>query len=212
MLKSARTALGLAAAAGIIASCTSEGDKPAKTAEPAPAAQHTAPLSEPPLTVERSAQARVTARVKTINYATREITLQDTSGHTESLIAGPQVQRLNEVHAGDDVAVDYVVSLVAELRPPTAEESASPISAVEVAGRSPKGSDPAAGVARGAKVVTTVEAVDLANMAVRLKGPLGDTMTVRARNAENVKKLHVGDTIVITYVEAMAVSLVKATR
>jgi hypothetical protein len=38
---------------------------------------------------------------------------------------------------------------------------------------------------------------------------MGDTTTVRARNPENIRKLSPGDTIVITYVEAMGMSLVK---
>ena len=205
-------ALGLVAATGVLASCAGK-DQAAKPPEPAPApVQATAPAAEPPLTVERSAKARVTAKVTAINYATREVTLQDSWGHTETIIAGPHVQRLNEVQVGDNVAADYVVSLVAELRPPTSEESANPITTVEVSGRSPKGSDPAAGAARGVRIVTTVQAVDLGNMLVTLKGPMGDTVNVRARKLENIKKLHVGDTLVITYVDAMAISLVKASN
>lgn len=212
MKKLALIALGLITTSGILASCGGK-DQAAKPAEPAPApVQATAPANEPPLTVERSARARVTAKVTAIDYATREVTLQDSSGHAETIVAGPHVQRLNEVQVGDEVAADYVVSLVGELRPPTSEESANPITAVEISGRSPQGSDPAAGAARGVRIVTTVEAVDLGNMVVTLKGPMGDTVKVRARKLENIKKLHVGDTIVITYAHAMAISLVKASN
>jgi hypothetical protein len=57
-----------------------------------------------------------------------------------------------------------------------------------------------------------LKAVDLANMLVTLRGPMGDTTMVRARNPENIKKLHVGDTIIITYTEAVGISLVKAPK
>ena len=186
-----------------ITGCKSE-QKPAKTeAPPTPAATQ-------PLTVRDSARVTLSAKVKAINYTTRQVTLVDAAGHSVEFVAGPEIQRLNEVHVGDTVNVEYVASLLAELRPPTAEESANPLAAIAVAGRTPQGNDPGAGAGMATRIVTTVQAVDLPNMLVTLKGPMGDTTTVKARNPENVKKLHVGDTIVITYTEAVAVSLTKA--
>ena len=58
--------------------------------------------------------------------------------------------------------------------------------------------------------MTTVEAVDVPNMLVTLRGPLGDLAVVRGRNPENVKRIKRGDTIVITYARAVAVSVEKA--
>lgn len=208
MNKLVPSTLALAAVALFLASCAS-GDKQAKTS-PSPAAQAAAhSTGERPLTVEESAQAKVTARVKSIDYATREVVLEDAAGRTSTVVATQQVQRLNDVHVGDEVTVDYVVTLVAELRPPTAEEKANPISAAQITSRAPPGTDPAGSIARGVKVVTTVEAVDPANLLVTLKGPMGDTMVVRGRKPENVRKLRVGDTIVITYVRGMALAVSK---
>ena len=42
---------------------------------------------------------------------------------------------------------------------------------------------------------------------VTLKGPMGDMTKVRARKPENIKKLRVGDTIVINYVESTVITL-----
>lgn len=207
MTKNTLTTLTLAAAAGILASCNSTPDKSKESATPA--AAETARVPAPPLTVEDSARVIVTAKVKSINYVTREVTLQDDAGRSTSFVAGPEVRRLNEVAVGDEVTANFVVSVEAELRPPTADEAANPISAVEVSGRSPRGTDPAMAAARGARVVTTVEAIDIPNMRVTLKGPMGDSTTVKARKLENIKQLKVGDTIIITYFEAMGVSLDK---
>ena len=187
--------------------CSSSDKSSEKPKEPTPAT----PAAAAPevLTVERSASGTLSARVKAINHSTRGVTLEDAHGHTAYFVAGPQVQRLDEVRVGDTVAADYSVSLIAERRAPTAEEAANPIIAIGATGRAPQGSDPAAGGVTGARVVTTVQAVDLAKMLVTLKGPMGDTVTIRARSAENIKKLHVGDTIIITWTEALVVSLVK---
>jgi hypothetical protein len=161
------------------------------------------------LSVEESIEVGVTAKVKAIDATTRIVTLQDAGGHEVTLTVDPAVTRLNEVKVGDEVTAKYRASLLAELRPATAEEAAHPISAVTVAGKTPKGEDPAGGAGRAIRVVTTVEAVDVAAMRLTLKGPMGDTAVVRGRKRENLEKLRVGDTIVLTFAESLAVSLEK---
>jgi hypothetical protein len=192
MKKSILAALALTVAVMGLASCAS--DKKTSTA---------------PLTYADSASVTMNARVEAIDYTTRRITLRDTSGHSATYLVGSQVQRLNEVKVGDYVTANYSVSLQAELRPPTSEEAANPIMITEGLNRSPQGTDPAASAGRRVRVVTTVQAVDLGKMLVTLRGPMGDTTSVRARKAENIQKLHVGDTIVISYVESATIFLVK---
>lgn len=169
----------------------------------------TAPQAEQPLSVSESADITVTAKVKAIDYTTRKITLQDASGHSATFIAGDAIQRLNEVKVGDSVKAEYSVTLLAERRPPTAEETQNPIAVVAVSGRADQAHAPAGGAAMATRVVTTVQAIDLPNMRVTLQGPMGDSTTFHAKNPENVKKLRIGDTIVITYTEALGLSLVK---
>ena len=57
----------------------------------------------------------------------------------------------------------------------------------------------------------TVESIDKPNSMVTLKGPQGNMVTVKARNPDTITKLKVGDELNITYTQAMAVSLEKAT-
>lgn len=107
------------------------------------------------------------------------------------------------------MTADYYVSLAGELRAPTAEERAVPFMVLEAGARAPEGTAPAGGALRTFKVVATVEGLDRTTRSVTLKGPLGNTLTVRARDPNNLQKLHLGDTIVVTYTEALAVSLSK---
>jgi hypothetical protein len=174
---------------------------------------HSEPKTEEPpkpMTYEDSVSGTVSAKVKAVDQTTRALTLQDAKGDEETYYVSPTVTRLSEVKAGDTVKMDYTAKIIGELRPPTADEKAHPISVVDAGGRAPATSDPAAAAGRGIKVVTTVEAVDVPNMRVTLRGPLGDLAVVKGRKKENLQKIKVGDTIVITYVEAAAVSLVKA--
>ncbi|MFN0011451.1 MAG: hypothetical protein ACKVS8_07385 [Phycisphaerales bacterium] len=194
------TLVSLAAAALTLAACNS--DKKQEAAAPA------APVA--PLTYEDSAMVSLVAKVEAIDYTSRRVTFRDNSGRATTFVAGPQVQRLNEIKVGDSVMASYTVSLQAELRPPTADEAANPILVTDTAGRSPQGSNPAGGVRSKVRILTTVQSVDVANKLVTLKGPMGDTTTVRGRKTENIQKIKVGDSIVVTYIESMDVALVKA--
>lgn len=194
--------LAFLTAAGTLISCASDKSKSDPKTETASG----------PMSVEESATVVSTARVESIDYATRRVTLRSASGRLTAFTAGPQVQRLNEVKVGDNVRAEFTATVLAELRPPTAEEADSPLTVVEVGGRGTQASDPAGGVARGVKIVTTIAAIDQPNMLITLRGPMGDTAVVKARNPDNVKKMKIGDTIVITYVESTVVSLEKASN
>jgi hypothetical protein len=166
--------------------------------------------STKPLTYEESVSGSVTAKVKAIDPEKRVITLADDKGNEETFTVNRSVQRLDEVKPGDRLKLDYKATLTAELRPATEEEKRHPIMAIGASGRADASAAPAAGVGRGVRVVATVSAVDVPNMLVTLRGPLGDLAVVRGRKKENLEKIHVGDTIVITQIDTVAVSLVKA--
>lgn len=181
--------------------------KPAAAAPaPAPAA------AAKPLTAERSETITVTAKVEAIDQKTREVTLKGQDGHVVKFVASPAVQRLNEVKVGDEVTAEYFQSLAGELRAPTEAEKAEPLVYVEGAGRAPKDKAAAGGAGRAVKVVAKVTAIDLAAQTFTLQGPNGNSGSIRAEKLENLKKLKVGDTIIVTYVEALAVSLKKAPK
>ena len=200
--------VGATVLAAAIAGCASSQEKaPAAAAATPPAA---APVKAPPLSAEDSVLVTVTATVQAIDMAKREVTLKGPLGNVVTFNVDNRVKRLNEVKVGDEVTADYYVSLAGELRPPTAEEKEHPIMAVAGAARAPKGTDPAGGVLRAMKVVTTVQGLDLPTQTVTLSGPLGNFATIRARDVNNLKQLRLGDTIVVTYTEALAISLEKA--
>jgi hypothetical protein len=182
----------------------------AQDAKPAtPAAPVAAPAVKP-LTVEKSALVTVTAKVEAINQTTREVTLKGPAGHSVTLTVDQGVKRLSEVAVGDDVTADYYVSIAAELRAPTEAEKKEPFVILTDVVRAPAGSAPAGGVLHAFRVVATIVGLDQATQTVSLHGPQGNVLDVRAEKPENFKKLKVGDTIVVVYSEALAISLQKA--
>jgi Cu/Ag efflux protein CusF len=60
----------------------------------------------------------MTARVEEINYQTREVSLKLPEGNTMSLTAGPQVKRLEDVHKGDEVVVQYTSTVTISVAKP----------------------------------------------------------------------------------------------
>jgi len=152
----------------------------------------------------------VTAKVESIDLAKREVTLKGPLGNVETVVVSDQVQRLNEVKVGDEVTAKYYIGIAAELREPTAAEKAEPYKVIEGSGRAPATSAPAGAIVHAIRIVATVEALDRTTQTVTLKGPGGRYVTVRVADPKILEKPRLGDTVVVTAAEAVAVSLEKA--
>ena len=60
-------------------------------------------------------------------------------------------------------------------------------------------------------ITATVEEINIEANTFKLKGPSGEVNEYVARNPENLKKAAVGDLVVITYTQAIALSVEKTT-
>ena len=154
----------------------------------------------------------VTASVQAIDLDTREVTLKGPLGDSVTFTVDKSVKRLDEVKVGDLVRADYYVALAAEVREPTADEKEHPFVVLDAAGKAPPGVSPAAGGLRRYRVVTTIEGLNRPTRTVTVKGPRGNYLTARVADPSRLTKVHIGDTVVITYTEAVAISLEKADK
>ena len=164
-----------------------------------------------PLSREDAVLVSITASVQAIDLAKREVTLKGPLGNVVTFTVDKRVKRLDEIKVGDNVEADYYVAFAAEVRPPTDEEKATPLTVLEEKAKAPRGTDPAAGGLRMIKAVVTVEGLDRPTKLLTVAGPMGNLFTFQVENAANFPKLRIGDTIVVTYTEALAVSLEKRT-
>ena len=153
---------------------------------------------------------KATAKVTAVDVANRTVTLKTKKGQPETFSVGPQVTRLNEVAVGDTVVVDYTEGLMLELQPPGAEAVAP--QAVAVSDRNAKEQAPGVAAAAGVKATVTVTAVDMQNRHVVFQGPNGNVYQVAAGPNIHLDKLKVGDKLLATYVQAVAVSLEKPSK
>ena len=179
-------------------------------------AEDEAVITEPEMAAEDVAvptrtdetELSITAEVTAINQETREITLMGEDGNSVTFVASDEVKRLDEIEVGDQVYIDYIVAVTMELREPTAEEAETPLTAIEDGMRATT-TQPAGVKGRTIKAVSVIVGIDLPTETVTLQGPIGRIMTVKAENPENLTKVKIGDTVIVTYTETLAVSVAK---
>jgi hypothetical protein len=164
------------------------------------------------LSREEAVLVTVTASVEAIDLGKREVSLKGPLGNTVTFTVDQRVKRLNEVKVGDLVQADYYLSFAAELRQPTPEEEKTPFVVLDAAAKAPPGTSPSAGGLRRFKVVATIEGLDRPTQTITVKGPLGNLLTARVADAANLTKMRIGEKIVVTLTEALAVSLEKVSK
>lgn len=150
----------------------------------------------------------ITATVEAINVDTRMVTLRSGENVT-SFTVDEKVQRLNEVKVGDKIKATYYISLATDIRKPTPEEMKNPLVVLEGAGKAPPDATPSAGGLRQIRAVVTVEGIDRVAERVTLKGPQGKIVTVHVLDPSRLDMVSLGSTVIVTYTEAVAVSLEK---
>ncbi len=151
----------------------------------------------------------LTAVVEAINHETREVTLRGPEGNTVSFVASEEARNLGQVGVGDIVNVEYVQSMSIEV---FANDGTEPgAGELTVAGRSEEGEMPAVTAIDAVVITAIVEEINIEANTFKLKGPSGEITEYTAQNPENLKKAEVGDLVVITFTEAIALSVEKAT-
>ena len=148
----------------------------------------------------------VTAKVAHINHKTREVTLKAADGSETSFVADAAVQNLDQVKKGDVVTATYTEALAYEVMKKGGKPSAD--TTVAAAAAAP-GAKPAGAIGQNTTVTVAITAIDAKAPSVTFKGPDGKKQTVKVASADKLQGVSVGDTVVISYTEAIAVKVDK---
>lgn len=151
----------------------------------------------------------VTATVTAIDQATREVTLMTEDGQEHTVVAGDQVQNLAQVKVGDVVTVDYTEALAYEVM--KGGSAAAPATAVAGARAAP-GEKPAGVIGQQTTVTVKITAIDPSVPSVTFTGPQGNSETIRVLHPEKLEGVSVGDTVQLTYTEALAIKVQGAAQ
>jgi hypothetical protein len=147
-----------------------------------------------------------TATVEAVDVEKRMVTLKRADGSVFDLEVGPEVRNLPQVKVGDEVVVKYIQAIAIQVTKPGPAEGSA---VKETVARAKPGEKPAGMVAKQVTVTATVEKIDKKKMMATLKGPEGKVVDVKVRNPKNLENVNVGDQVIITYTEAVAVSVEK---
>lgn len=161
---------------------------------------------------EKMIQVTLQGTVTEVVKETRAITLRGLNGELTTVVADESIERFDEIAVGDIMSADYVTYIMAEFRDPTAEELAEPLQLMELSEKAPEDKDPAAGMAEVIKAVVTIEILNRPFMLATVRGPAGNYMTIKMEDTELIKKLHIGQVIILTYAEAIVMSLTKVSE
>ena len=153
------------------------------------------------------ATIEVTATVTAIDQKTRAVTLRKDDGTEVSFVASEDVQNLAQVQVGDVLHVVYAEALAYEVR--KGGTAAAPVTAV-AGGAAELGQRPAGALARQTTATVAIIAIDPQVPSVTFQGPAGNTRTIKVLHPEKLEGVRVGDTVDVTFTEALAIKVVEA--
>jgi hypothetical protein len=151
---------------------------------------------------------QVTATVAKIDQATRQVTLKTDDGREVTFVADPAVKNLPQVKAGDQVVATYTEALAYEVK----KGGSAGVSATMAGGTAKPGAMPAGAIAKQVTITVTIAAIDPKVPSVTFKGPQGNTRTIKVQRPERLQGVSVGDTVDLTYTEALAIKIDPAPK
>jgi hypothetical protein len=160
----------------------------------------------------RAMAADIDAEVTAIDLKTREVTLTGAYGFKTTLIAPEKVIKLEDVQVGDRVVGTFFAALEGEVRTPTAEELADPWMVLEGKSVSGDTANPSVDAARVIRAVVTIEALNPEKGVVVVKDSRGKEHFISDVEPEKMAGVKVGQTAVVVFTEAMALTLEKKAK
>jgi hypothetical protein len=157
----------------------------------------------------RTMAMSVEAEVVAIDLETREVSLKGPDGSVFTLHSPERVVKLEDISIGDRVFTTYIAALEGEVREPTAEELAEPWLVIEEAAVSAEGEPASIGGARVIRAVCTIEGMNRELGIVTIKDPRGKLHLIGDVEPEKMEGVTLGQTVVMVYAEAMALTLEK---
>jgi len=193
-----RTSIAAAFTAILLAACA--GSKSEQLVEMKPTGQ--------PGEAIGSRTTKVAVTVKAVDAAKRTLTVVGPDGAAETFKVPPEVKRFDEVAAGDRIVVEVHQGLLLQYQAPgtpALEPAAAVVGAV-----ADGSSTPGAAVAGGVQGTVTVVGIDAGHRVLTFQDPDGNQYKVKADPQIAIEKLKIGDRLMATYVESLAIGIEKA--
>lgn len=177
-------------------------------AQQAPARVDTTVQSATPVATARTQST--TGTVTAVNLAQRVVQVATETGQPMSLFVGPSVENLTNVKVGDRVKVRYTEAFsqaLAEVPGNTGNIGEIRTKVEARAAAQSAGDRPGMGVTERTTVVANVFEIDRDQNTVTLRGTSGVPVKVRVSDPQELRQIDLNDQVIMTYVEAAAVSI-----
>ena len=153
------------------------------------------------------ATVEATAVVTAIDQKTREVTLKKEDGTEVTFVASEDVKNLAQVKPGDVLHVVYGEALAYEVK--KGGTTVAPATTI-AGGAAELGQKPEGALARQTTATVLITAIDPKAPSVTFQGPAGNTRTIKVLHPEKLVGVSVGDTVELTYTEAVAIKVEAA--
>jgi len=154
-----------------------------------------------------AAETELTGKVVAIDRKARTVTVLGSQGNTVKITAPKEGKNFDQIAVGDDVAAIYARSVGLAIGP---REGATPgASAASVVKLAPAGATPGGVIADTVRIEAVVRAIDLEARTVTLDVPEGPPVTIAFKEGVDLSRVKVGEQVVATRTEALAISITK---
>jgi Cu/Ag efflux protein CusF len=143
----------------------------------------------------------IKATIEAIDKTAKTVTLKGPKGNLVEVDASG-APRFDQLKVGDVVSATYYESVAVRIRKPGEPAPAAGSDAV-----TPRAGAPGATAARQRTVSVVVQAIDASIPSVTIKTADGRVMSFRVQNPKNLEGVKVGDTVDVTYTEALLVKV-----
>ena len=144
----------------------------------------------------------ITATVQAIDLEKRIVTVRDPKGEEVEIKVDETVKNLSSVKVGDRVVLKYFKSIAYQVSKPGEVEEIAAKSEVKRTGAQ----------TRLVTLTATIQDIHRNTSNVVLKAADGRLVGVNVKDPKVLENIKVGDQVVITYTEALAISLDKAEK
>lgn len=153
------------------------------------------------------AQTEAVIKVIKIDRKARTVTFQGPRGNTQTLNVPKEAQNFDQVKVGSLFRVKYVEAVAVAL----GRGGQAAVTTDQQVRLAPKGGTPGGVVVNTARISAKVEAIDYASREVAVRGPKGNLRAFKvSEDVQGLAQVNIGDTISVTYAEALALEMVEA--
>ena len=155
--------------------------------------------------VTQTDMVEMSAKIEAIDKTSRLVMLKGKDGDTQTIYAGPEVKRFDELKVGDTITFRYYESMAYVIRKP-GQAASAPVSDDPkiVRGTGPK---PSATVSQQLTATVTIKAIDAKVPSVTVLTDDARTLSLKVEEKKNLQGLKAGDKVEVTYTEAFMVSV-----